>query len=500
MHSIALLVCLIGIAGLFFLDRDNSVRNSKALWLPVSWLWIVGSRPVSSWLGITPSNQDFNQQLLDGSPTDRAVFSVLLAAGIIVLCWRRKRTRACLRGNVPILIFFSYCLLSVLWSDFPDVAFKRWTKAIGDLVMVLIVVTDAEPVAALRRLFSRVSFVLLPASVFLIKFSELGRGFDPDGNPMNTGVTTNKNTLGVITFVLALGAVWRVLVLLRARDQPNRGRHMLAQVTVVAFGVALLMMANSVTSRVCFALGAVLMLVTGLPVIRRTPSYVHVVVLTIALIGGTAMVFGKAALTHAVGRQENFTGRTEVWAAVLPVVPNAVVGAGFETFWLGPRLQKVWSRLSGFMQVNEAHNGYIEVYLNLGWVGIGLMGNILISGYRRVCKAVHREPMVGSLVLSYVAATATYSVTEAGFRMLNPSWIFLLLAIVGANVTALLGRRPSAAHANRAAEMAASPAFAFTSSVWPSVGEPDGRDLGCSVGLISISPGAFPEASQSDDK
>ena len=48
---LSLLICSIGVLGLFFLDRDNSVRNSNALWLPVIWLWIAGSRPVSSWFG-----------------------------------------------------------------------------------------------------------------------------------------------------------------------------------------------------------------------------------------------------------------------------------------------------------------------------------------------------------------------------------------------------------------------------------------------------------------
>jgi hypothetical protein len=52
--SSALFLFAVGIAGLFYLDRDNSIRTSKALWLPVIWLWIVGSRPVSAWLGLSP--------------------------------------------------------------------------------------------------------------------------------------------------------------------------------------------------------------------------------------------------------------------------------------------------------------------------------------------------------------------------------------------------------------------------------------------------------------
>jgi hypothetical protein len=36
-------------------------------------------------------------------------------------------------------------------------------------------------------------------------------------------------------------------------------------------------------------------------------------------------------------------------------------------------------------------------------------------------------------MLAYIVAAAVYGITEAGFRMLNPIWIFLLLAVVSAN-------------------------------------------------------------------
>src|SRR5690348_11564011 len=137
--SLASLICTCGIAGLFYLDRDNSVHTSKALWLPVAWIWLVGSRPVSSWLGLTPSN-GANVQL-EGSPVDAAVLGVLIAAAIGILIRRGSRIRALLTANWPILIYFLYCLISIFWADFPSVAFKKWIKAIGDLAMILLIVT-----------------------------------------------------------------------------------------------------------------------------------------------------------------------------------------------------------------------------------------------------------------------------------------------------------------------------------------------------------------------
>ncbi len=179
--SLASIICACGIAGLVYLNRDNSVRTSKALWLPVAWISIMGSRPVSEWLGINPSGANVQ---LDGSPVDAAIFGALLAAAIVVLISRGRRTRAFVAANWPILVYFFYCLISVAWSYHPDVSFKRWIKAIGDPAMILIIATDGQPVAAFRRLISRVGFLLLPTSVLLIKYYDaLGRGYTPDGAP-----------------------------------------------------------------------------------------------------------------------------------------------------------------------------------------------------------------------------------------------------------------------------------------------------------------------------
>ncbi len=422
--------------------------------MPVIWLWIVGSRPVSAWLGIGPSDQGISQQL-DGSPTDAFFFLTLEAAALAVLFRRKNRTIAFLRASAPIVAYFTYCLLSVVWAPYQVVALKRWIKDLGDLAMVLVVVTDADPIGAIRQLLSRVGFVLLPASILLIKYSDLGHQIDQWGNYTNIGVTTNKNTLGLITFVLSIGAVWRVCTLLRVGRGPTRKRRLLAQGTLLAFGVAVLMMAHSATSGACLTLGSALILATGLPAIRNRPSAVHALVLALLFAGGIAILFGgEGAAAHALGRQADFTGRTDIWRAVIPMVPNQVLGAGFESFWISPNLDKLWRSLSGWDHVeglNSAHNGYIEIYLNLGWVGVILLALVLIAGYRRAVAVFRRDPALGGLMLAYVATAAIYNVTEAGFRMLTPTWIFLLLAVVASsgNAAGLIKSGPQGTRATR---------------------------------------------------
>jgi exopolysaccharide production protein ExoQ len=446
-----------GIAGLFYLNRDKSNRTSKALWLPVLWLWIVGSRPITTWLGMGSVSGDLNQAA-DGSPLDRLIFQIILALGIIVIIRRGNQIKKILWGNWPILFYFSFCLLSVTWSDFPDISFKRWVKSLGDLVMIIVIASDANPSGAVKRVLSRVGFVLLPISVLLMKyFDNLGRGYDPEGLPMITGVTTNKNSLGVITMVITLGVLWHAVSLFRNKDEPHRGRHLVAQGTLLAFGVTILLVANSATSLFCFILGAGLILATGLPVIRRRPARVHTLIFTLLLVSGVALLLGGGEnAVHVLGRQTNFTGRTDIWRAVIPVAANPVLGTGFESFWLGPRLYLVWSQLSQYMHVNEAHNGYLEVYLNLGWIGVCLIALIFIKGYKDAVAAFRYDQMMGSLFLAYLVAAAFYSITEAGFRLLNPIWIFFLFAVVAAGS---LASRARGAEVEAPAEPAILPEF-----------------------------------------
>jgi O-antigen ligase len=58
-----------------------------------------------------------------------------------------------------------------------------------------------------------------------------------------------------------------------------------------------------------------------------------------------------------------------------------VFGVGYESFWLGSRLQKIWDTIHG-LRLNESHNGYIEVVITLGWIGTVLLGGLIAIGYR----------------------------------------------------------------------------------------------------------------------
>lgn len=432
MREPATLLCIVFIAALFWLDRDSETRTSNGLWISIVYFAIECSRPVSVWLGMAPQASE-TSIYLEGSPIDRAAGLVLLAAGLIVIAARGRQVGRLLRKHGPIVAYFSYAAVSVLWSEYPYVTFKHWTKGICDVLMVLIVVTEANPEAAIKRVLARVGFVLIPLSLLYSKFyPELGRFISPGWVTEYAGVTQNKNELGQICLIFGLGALWSLCAYWRDRDHEDRRRHLMAQGGLLVVILWLFVMANSMTSLSSFVLAGGLMVWLSRKNVRPGSSSVH---LAIALTLGVAAfaLFGDRSMVSMVGRNPTLTGRTDLWHWVVTLVRNPWLGAGYESFFMGPRLKEFWVLDNGsFSGLQEAHSGYLEVYLNLGWVGVVIFASLVVTGYRKVISIFRSNPAFGRLTLAWFVAALIYGFTEAGFRMQTPILIIFFLAIMAA--------------------------------------------------------------------
>jgi len=111
------------------------------------------------------------------------------------------------------------------------------------------------------------------------------------------------------------------------------------------------------------------------------------------------------ALLQTMGRNPTLTGRTEVWKAILPFAQNPIFGSGYESFWLGDRLVTIGQMINS-PGIQEAHNGYLEIYLNLGWIGLAPSGADHRNGLPKGCR-------------SHTASASEYGQTHAGLLRLG---------------------------------------------------------------------------------
>src|ERR1700682_99208 len=441
---IATIVCVLLIWTLFRLNREEEVRTSKALWLPTFWLFIGASRNFSEWLHLAPlASGGGSGRYLEGSPLDRAVLSAVLALGVIALLGRARRTGMLLKSNLPILLYFLYCGTSAIWSDYPDIAFKRWFRALGDVVMVLIVLTDPDWVAALRRLLTRLGYVLVPVSILFNRYyPEYGRGFSHAGSPYWTGVATEKNALGALSLIFGLAFLFYFLRAYREEKSTRRRGPLIAYGTIVMMALYLLVGSHSATALASFFLAGVPMVLTVLFRWARKPAFVHAMVFG-ALGGACSVLFlnvGSGVLEY-LGRDAPLPGRTAIWHAALSLGQSPLLGTGFESFWVGPRYEQM-AALVG-MDLKQSHNGYIEIYLNLGWIGVALLALVLITAYGRIATAVRWMKPVANLRLTYFIVAIAQNFTEASFKTMHPVWIVFLLAAMVTPKVSPPGELPS---------------------------------------------------------
>src|SRR5260221_673840 len=127
----------------------------------------------------------------------------------------------------------------------------------------MVLLSEVDPLTAIRIVFVRVSYVLFPLSVLLIKyFPAIGRTPSRGGDALFTGVATHKNSLGLTVFVLGVFLVVDLWQMRQGRDR-NQKTDERIRYGMLAMGLWLLLICDSRTSLVCVMLGCLLIWATG---------------------------------------------------------------------------------------------------------------------------------------------------------------------------------------------------------------------------------------------
>lgn len=437
--SLALLLFFFLLLALLSFDPAKDSKVSLALWVPLIWMLIDGSRLPSQWLNLQVGTAA--QALEDGNALDRTIFLVLILLSIAILNSRSFRWGSFFADNLALTAFLCFGLLSVIWSDFPFLSFKKWSRDLGNYLVILVAISDPRPLEALRTLIRRLCYVLIPLSVVLIKYyPQIGRGYDEwTGAVTYSGVETSKYLLGTICLVSGLFFFWDTVTRWSNRREIRTKWTIVVNVAFIAMTLWLLYMANAATCRVCLLLGCIVVAAVHTRAFRRHPRPFKFLIplgacLSLFLVFGIDM---KASIAQAVGRDPTFTDRTLLWSYLVKADINPVLGTGYESFWLGPRLAQIWESFA--FRPNQAHNGYLEVYLNLGLIGLFLVILFLIASYRTICRRLDSQSSHASFFLALWAVLPIYNITTSNFGKGELMWLTFLL---GAIAVPALAERP----------------------------------------------------------
>ena len=322
-------------------------------------------------------------------------------------------------------MFLTFMLASVMWSDYSSVSFKRYIKIIGSVTMALVVLTERDPFAAFTTLIRRAAIFHLPFSLLFIRYyRELGISWSWDGSSVSwQGIATSKNTLGQVAMVAAIYFLWEVIRHWKERGWKN-----------LNFGYLLLAIYLLKGSDDALSLTSISVFVFAVIVFWRlnhyqkqnkpvAPFVATIMVATFSLL--TLVIVHSVVMFEEdspfgwiivnMGRDITLTDRTVIWGQVYDVAAaSPLLGLGVGGFWIG-RLANIPFTEPLTWTLGQAHSGYVDTYLQLGWAGLFLFFLIVMNTCRNLLGTIKINFEAGRLFLTLFLTILYVNITETTF-------------------------------------------------------------------------------------
>jgi exopolysaccharide production protein ExoQ len=415
---VALLLCTIFVVFLLRLDRKQSSQVSTYMWIPTLWFLSRSSRPLGLWFGGGRGDME------SGSPVDRAFLIVLLLCGLWILSRRQPSLANAIQRNRWALILLTIMLISIVWSNIPGISFKRWTREFIAVVMGFVVMSDQRPRQAVQSIIRRSIYILIPFSLVLSKYyPALGVQYaEHSGKRMWVGVASQKNGLAHLCIISLLFLIWTFVRRWKGRDIAINKYQIYAEGFLLFLILWLLAgpdrnLFYSATSTAAIAVGLLAMI--GLAFLKKRGIMISAALLmfmaVLIILYGTYTPFAGELrfldVSSVLGRDETLTGRTIIWSMLLPYAKqNPLQGYGFGGFWTTEMRRSIAS---------HAHNGYLEMILSMGFIGIIVVTFYILAVCRKAHGCLSDDYDWGTLFICYVLMMLVHNIGEPSIQSLT---------------------------------------------------------------------------------
>ncbi len=301
----------------------------------------------------------YQARLVRGVPIAR--IPLIIVAAVTVFLWARdpRDATAHVRAAWWLWPAVALAFVSVLWSERPA-ATLVWAAAL--LTTSAFGVTLSTRFSALGQALLVVAVTTAIALASVVSVAIWPAHALPGGNW--NGIYEQRNLLGR-TQALGVGAA--VATILSQRDRA------IAAGALCVCAIVLL----ATESRGSILAAAVTVFATLLLVAarrwRRHATTILLVGSAAALLVVTLLLTTRSGLA-LLERSDSFTDRTHIWKAVATTAMEAPwLGHGYGAFWTSAAGDAAWARSMVQNRINHAHNGALDVFAELGVVGIALV-------------------------------------------------------------------------------------------------------------------------------
>lgn len=366
-----------------------------------------------------------SEDAVEGSPFLRLLWLPIYALAFAGLIWKAKEiAQVCLR--LPFLmVLLAVCALSFIWSIDPGLSMRRSFAILMTTVAGLYIGTRYSWQTLLRALAITWLIVAVVSAFTAILVPSFGRMQDVHEGAWQ-GLYFEKNQLGGH---MARAAIFAGFLAIMDR----KFRWLWAGLLMLSAALVLLSTSKSSLLGLGVGLG-----ILALGVWMKQGLRTGLVTLWVGvLVGGVSaavLVLAPELVFELLGRDATLTGRTDIWIVLAEnIQQKPLLGYGYGAFWAPDSVEGNWVREALQWDAPTAHNGWLEVTVALGFVGLAfLVLDFLMTIGRAILAAV--TTWTGVFALAFCAQFFLFSLSESASLQQN-SIVWLIYVAIAAKLS-----------------------------------------------------------------
>jgi exopolysaccharide production protein ExoQ len=417
-----------GVAQEAFSSSDQRLSHLVVGWTLMIPLFYFASQGSLFFNSESPVMASYGSALASGGSraTDHVIIASVFTITLVLICSRMKSVISlCSRGR-EFVVLAGLALVSSLWSQLPRISLLASLYFTINILFAFYLYQRFNQRQVLRLLLA-IGWICVVSSILLSLFvPKYGISQVPTPGAWR-GIYEHKNECAEMTIFLLAAAFFAPV---------GGSLSRLFRIAYILLSVILIVMSKSMTG--CLLLGFLLAYVFVMQVAQRFPKKDSVILVLLLMLGGVlplviAGISYFKEIMYLLGKDPTLTGRTTIWrAVVVAAMKRPLLGYGYKAFWTGLQGESGNVLLANGWSFAQAHNGFLEVWLGVGALGLGVVLYSLIKAFRNAVSCILARNFYLSWCVCIVLLIAIHAMDEQTLASPNNlAWILYIVASVG---------------------------------------------------------------------
>ncbi|MEA5449343.1 O-antigen ligase [Leptolyngbya sp. CCNP1308] len=355
-------------------------------------------------------------------PINSLIQHAIYAITLFFLVARPKTTFMASKRSLLIWALLILAVCSFIWSDFPDWSLRKGITTIQTTYFSVYFASRFNIKQQVHILVWALGIVALFVIAFSLAFPSSAIETGSNAGALR-GPFTQKNllariaTLGVIVFLVSL-----------------LERKMSSWFLWIGLFAQLLIVLLTTSKTALLLLFTIFILIPIYKSLKwKMTVAIPILITAVLFLAGIAMLvsFNWESYLTALGRDPGLSGRTGLWeAAIDKIKEKPWIGYGYQGFWQeGGGATEIWKQ-EGY-KPPHAHNGYINIALDLGLVGLFIFLFLIIKNYiKSIVYLRFSRSSIGLWPLLYITFFGVYNYSENTIIEHNSIFWMLIVSVV----------------------------------------------------------------------